>query len=77
MQKSLEKKFDLYCSNQNLELNLNQKIVVKKLDEYYQSNFKSFISKFFSKKYLKKGFYLSGDVGVGKTMILNFFFDQI
>ncbi len=77
MQKSLEKKFDLYCSNQNLELNLNQKIVVKKLDEYYQSNFKSFISKFFSKEYLKKSFYLFGDVGVGKTMILNFFFNQI
>ena len=31
----------------------------------------------FSKKSSKKGFYLYGDVGVGKTMILNFFFDQI
>ena len=25
----------------------------------------------------KFGFYLVGDVGVGKTMLLNFFFDQI
>ncbi len=45
--------------------------------QYYQSNFKSFFSKLFSKQNFKKGFYLFGGVGVGKTMILNFFFDQI
>ena len=32
---------------------------------------------FFQKKNQKKAFYLHGGVGVGKTMILNFFFDII
>ena len=31
----------------------------------------------FLKENKKKGFYLYGDVGVGKTMILDFFFSQI
>ena len=32
---------------------------------------------FFKKKNYKKGFYLYGGVGVGKTMILDFFYDLI
>lgn len=77
MLKNLEEKFNLYCSSKNFEINQNQILVIKKLQKYYKENFKSFISKFFSKGYSKKGFYLYGDVGVGKTMILNFFFDHI
>ena len=77
MLKDLEDKFNLYCSSKNFEINQNQILVIKKLQEYYKENFKSFISKFFSKGYSKKGFYLYGDVGVGKTMILNFFFNHI
>tara|TARA_B100000073_G_scaffold196587_1_gene162824 strand:+ start:52 stop:1107 length:1056 start_codon:yes stop_codon:yes gene_type:complete len=77
MSKNLEDKFNLYCSSKNFEINQNQILVIKKLQEYYKENFKSFISKFFSKGYSKKGFYLYGDVGVGKTMILNFFFNHI
>ena len=77
MSKNLEDKFNLYCSSKNFEINQNQILVIKKLQEYYKENFKSFISKFFSKEYSKKGFYLYGDVGVGKTMILNFFFNHI
>ena len=34
-------------------------------------------SKILSKKNYKKGFYLHGDVGVGKTMILDFFFNLV
>ena len=49
-----------------------------KLNHFYNLNFnKSFLKKIFSKKILSSGFYLQGDVGVGKTMILNFFFDQV
>ena len=77
MLNDLEDKFNLYCSSKNFEINQNQILVIKKLQEYYKENFKSFISKFFSKGYSKKGFYLYGDVGVGKTMILNFFFNHI
>ena len=77
MPKTFEKEFISFCENQDLEVNLNQITVIKKLEEYYRINFKSFFSKFFSKKLSQKGFYLYGDVGVGKTMILNFFFDQL
>ncbi len=77
MPKSFEKEFISFCENQDLEANINQINVIKKLEEYYKINFKSFLSKFFSKKPSQKGFYLYGDVGVGKTMILNFFFDLL
>jgi len=77
MPKTFEVEFIFYCNNQDLEINPNQITVIKKLEQYYKNNFKSFISKIFSKQSSKKGFYLFGDVGVGKTMILNFFYNQI
>ena len=77
MLKNLEDKFNQYCNSKNFEINENQFLVIKKLQDYYKKNFKSYFLKFFSKDYSKKGFYLYGDVGVGKTMILNFFFDHI
>ncbi|WP_435090751.1 cell division protein ZapE [Candidatus Pelagibacter bacterium nBUS_30] len=77
MVKKFQNEFISLCNNQELEVNLNQIEVVKKLEQYYQENFQSYFSKLFSKKSSKKGFYLYGDVGVGKTMILNFFFDHL
>ncbi len=77
MANNLEKKFKEYCLNNNLEINNNQIRVIKKLENYSKNNFKSIFNKFFSKNLKQKGFYLFGDVGVGKTMILNFFFDQL
>ena len=77
MSKKFEKKFISHCENQNLEVNRNQITVIKQLEDYYQSNYKSFFSKLFSKQKSKKGFYLYGGVGVGKTMILNFFYDLL
>ena len=77
MVSALEEKFNVFCNSNNLEKNNNQIQVIKKLENYSKNNFKSFISKIFSKKTNQKGFYLYGDVGVGKTMILNFFFEKI
>jgi len=77
MAKTLHKDFISYCNNQQLEVNSNQVEIVKKLEKYYHENFQSYFLKLFSKKLYKKGFYLYGDVGVGKTMILNFFFDRL
>ena len=71
---NLEREFRNYCNNNNLETNNNQITVIKKLEGYYNNNFKSFFSKTFFKNSDQKAFYLFGDVGVGKTMILNFFF---
>jgi len=40
-------------------------------------SFNNILLKLFSKSNQKLGFYLHGDVGVGKTMLLNFFFDNL
>ena len=77
MFKKLEEKFRLHCNARNLELNPNQIFVIKKLENYYKDNFRSSIFSFFSKKVSKKSFYLFGEVGVGKTMILDFFFNLL
>ena len=77
MVKKFQKEFISYCNNQQLEVNSNQVEVVKRLEHYYQENFQSYLSKLFLKKSSKKGFYLYGGVGVGKTMILNSFFDSV
>ena len=74
---NLNKLFLDYCKDKNLEINENQINVVKSINEFYHSNFKSFsLINIFSKKIKKSGFYLQGDVGVGKTMILNFFYEK-
>jgi len=75
--KNFEKEFISYCNNHDLEVNSNQIEVIKKLDQYYKNNFKSFFVKLFSKSSSRNSFYLYGDVGVGKTMILNFFFECV
>ena len=77
MQKNLKDKFNQHCNFQNFEINQNQILVINKLEDFYKKNFKSIFFQFFSKKNSNKCFYLYGDVGVGKTMILDFFFSQI
>ena len=75
---NLKKKFLDYCEKQQYEINRNQLNIINHLKIYYLDNFKqSIFNKFFKKEKIKPGFYLVGDVGVGKTMILNFFFDGL
>ena len=75
---NLKKFFKNYCEDNQYEINHNQLAVIDHLKKYYSNNFnKSFFDKIFIKKQNKPGFYLVGDVGVGKTMILNFFFDKV
>ena len=77
MAKNIIDKFNHYCNSKNFEINHNQIEVMKKLQDYYKNNFKSFFFNAFTREYPQKSFYLFGDVGVGKTMILDFFFDHI
>ena len=75
---NLNKLFIEHCKKNNLEINSNQLDLIKELNQFYNLNFnKSFLKKIFSKKNSKLGFYLQGDVGVGKTMILNFFYESL
>jgi len=75
---NLNKLFLKYCKKNNLEVNPNQIDLIEKLNFFYNLNFnKSLFKKIFSKKNSKLGFYLQGDVGVGKTMILDFFYENL
>ena len=70
--------FIKFCEDKEYEINENQISIIKKLSEFYNLNFKqSFFKKIFSEKNIKLGFYLVGEVGVGKTMILNYFFNSL
>ena len=74
---NLNKSFLKYCEVNKFEINQNQLDIINNLKDFYTNNFnQNFLSKLFKKKNYKLGFYLVGDVGVGKTMILNFFFDN-
>ena len=75
---NLKDLFVKHCEENNYEINQNQLDIINNLKNYYKDNFKkNFFSNIFRKKELRFGFYLVGDVGVGKTMILNFFFNQL
>ncbi len=75
---NLKKLFINHCEKNKYEVNQSQLNIIDNLTDFYKSNFKSFnFLNIFEKKNKKFGFYLVGDVGVGKTMILNFFFNEL
>ncbi len=61
-----------FCKKNKFEENPDQIKIVETLDFFINSK-KNFLNNIFNKK-TKSCFYLHGGVGVGKTMILNFFF---
>ena len=74
---NFKKLFLEHCNTKGFEINESQVNTVKMIDKFYQESFNNyFLTNFFSTKKYKNGFYLQGDVGVGKTMILNFFYDN-
>ena len=75
---NLEETFIKHCSKNKFLTNENQIHTIKLLDRFYNHN-KFNLFNFFKKilyKSKKNAFYLTGDVGVGKTMILDFFFNN-
>ncbi len=74
---NLNKLFINHCKNKDLEINKDQVNIIELMNNFYQLNFNtSFLTTLFSKKIHKLGFYMHGEVGVGKTMILNFFYEN-
>ena len=74
---NLKKLFLNYCKKNELEINNNQITTIETINKFYLNNFDyNFFTSFFFKKKNILGFYLQGDVGVGKTMILNFFYEN-
>ena len=72
---SLQDSFKEFCIKNSFENNNQQIEIVNLLDKFTNPR-KTFLSYFF-KKEDKLCFYLHGSVGVGKTMILNFFYNQL
>ena len=75
---NLKKSFLFFCENQKFEINQSQLKIIDNLKVFYLNNFKqNFLKKIFKKKTDNLGFYFVGEEGVGKTMILNFFFNEL
>ena len=72
---NFKKKFEEFCKSKKYERNEKQSEIVNSLEKFINSKTKSFL--FFKNRNFKSCFYLHGNVGVGKTMILNFVFDEV
>ena len=74
----MKKQFLDYCSNKKFQQNDAQIKTLELLVGFNKTaSFKKTLLRLFMKSEPKLGFYLYGDVGVGKTMLLNFFFDHL
>ena len=71
----LQDSFKEFCEINKLEVNAQQVKIINSLEKFL-GNGETILSRFFKKKE-KLCFYLHGEVGVGKTMLLNFAFDRL
>jgi len=72
---NLQDSFKEFCKNKKFEINDQQLKIVDLLEKFIEPK-KKFLNSFFKKKN-KLCFYLHGNVGVGKTMLLNFVYDKL
>ena len=72
---SLQDSFKEFCRQNKFEINSQQKEIIYLLEKFLTHK-ETFLSSFFQKKE-KFCFYLYGNVGVGKTMLLNFVYDRL
>ena len=73
--KNLQDSFIEFCKQNKFEINNPQIEIISLLDKFINSK-KNILNRIFKTKN-KLCFYLFGGVGVGKTMILNFVYDQL
>ena len=71
----LQDSFLEFCRKKKFEINSEQVKIVNLLDKFVYSK-KNFLNIFLNSEN-KFCFYLHGNVGVGKTMILDFIYDKI
>ena len=75
MSSSLQNSFFEFCNNNKFEINKKQTEILNSLEKFIFPRNK--LLNFFSKKEDPSCFYLYGNVGVGKTMIASYVFDQL
>ena len=71
----LQDSFKEFCQINKFEVNAQQVNIINSLEKFF-GNRETIISRIFKKKE-KLCFYLYGEVGVGKTMLLNFVFERL
>ena len=67
--------FKEFCKKNKFEINVQQIEIIKLFNKFL--NPKKNFSNFFFKSNNKLCFYLHGNIGVGKTMLLNFVYDRL
>ena len=72
---NLQDSYKEFCKQNKFEINLQQKEIINLLGKFLNQK-ENFLNIFFRKK-KKLCFYLHGKVGVGKTMLLNFVYDNL
>jgi cell division protein ZapE len=72
---NLQDSFEEFCRQKKFDINKQQIEIINLLDKFLNYK-KIFFSKFLKKKE-NLCFYLYGNVGVGKTMLLDFVYDEI
>ena len=72
---NLQNSFKGFCKDKKFEINDQQLKILVSLEKFLYPQ-KNFFSSFFKKKD-KLCFYLHGNVGVGKTMLINFVYDRL
>ena len=74
----LIKKFLEYCRDNKYQQNKEQVKTLKLLEFFFKrTRTPNIFNRFFFRTNNKLGFYLHGEVGVGKTMILDFLFNEL
>lgn len=80
MNRNIQQAFLSFKKSHNFIENINQDNLIKSLasiEEQLKSGFFLKVKNFFNNYNYYQGFYLYGDVGTGKTAIINFFLDNI
>ena len=75
LKNNLHNSFVEFCKENNFEINNQQIKIIYKLDKFINPKKTVFDYLFNTNK--KLCFYLYGNVGVGKTMLINFLYDQL
>jgi len=80
MNRNIQQAFLSFKKSHNFRENINQECLIKSLasiEDHLKSGFFFKVKNFFNNCNYYQGFYLYGDVGTGKTAIINFFLDSI
>ena len=75
LKSNLQSSFEEFCKNKKFEINDEQLIIIDSIEKFINPK-KTFLKNFFNKRD-ELCFYLHGSVGVGKTMLMDFVYNEL